>query len=256
MTKQFIKTTEEIEIMRVGCKILAGVMNELEERVDVGVTGLEIDDLAERLIREAECEPAFKGYGAQEGNPFPATICFSLNEEIVHGIPTDRKICDGDVVKIDIGLVYKGYYADMARSFLVGNISDEAKKLVQTTQKAFYKGLATIKDGSTLIDFASAVQTHAQGQGYKMVKNLVGHGIGKQLHEAPQIPNYVDKNTKNFVFYKDMTVALEPMVNIGTEENEIAQDGWTFITSDGSLSAHYENTILVTKNGTEILTQT
>ncbi len=256
MTKQFIKTTEEIEIMRVGCKILAGVMNELEKKVDVGVTGLEVDDLAERLIREAECEPAFKGYGAQEGNPFPATICFSLNEEIVHGIPTERKICNGDVVKIDIGLVHKGYYADMARSFLVGNTSDEAKKLVQTTQKAFYKGLATIKDGSTLIDFASAVQAHAQGQGYKMVKNLVGHGIGKQLHEAPQIPNYVDKNTKNFVFYENMTVALEPMVNIGTEENEIAQDGWTFITSDGSLSAHYENTILVTKNGTEILTQT
>ncbi len=255
MTKQFIKTTEEIEVMRAGCKILAGVMNELEEKVDIGVTGLEVDDLAERLIREAGCEPAFKGYGAQEGNPFPATICFSLNEEIVHGIPTDRKICDGDVVKIDIGLVYKGYYADMARSFLVGNTSDEAKKLVQTTQKAFYKGLATIKDGSTLIDFASAVQAHAQEQGYKMVKNLVGHGIGKQLHEAPQIPNYVDKNTKNFVFYENMTVALEPMVNIGTEENEIAQDGWTFITSDGSLSAHYENTILVTKKGTEILTQ-
>ncbi len=255
MTKRFIKTIEEIEIMRTGCKILAGVMDELEKKVNIGVTGLEVDDLAERLIRKAGCEPAFKGYGAQEGNPFPATICFSLNEEIVHGIPTEKKICDGDVVKIDIGLVYKGYYADMARSFLVGNTSDEAKKLVQTTQKAFYKGLATIKDGSTLIDFASAVQAYAQGQGYKMVKNLVGHGIGRQLHEAPQIPNYVDKNTKNFVFYENMTVALEPMVNVGTEENEIAQDGWTFITSDGSLSAHYENTILVTKNGTEILTQ-
>ncbi len=255
MTKQFIKTIEEIKIMRAGCKILAGVMDKLEKKVDVGVTGLEIDDLAEQLIREAGCKPAFKGYGAEAGIPFPATICFSLNGEIVHGIPTERKICNGDVVKIDIGLVYKGYYADMARSFLVGNTSDEAKKLVQTTQKAFYKGLATIKDGSTLIDFASAVQAYAQGQGYKMVKNLVGHGIGKQLHEAPQIPNYVDKNTKNFVFYENMTVALEPMVNVGTEENEIAQDGWTFITSDGSLSAHYENTVLVTKNGTEILTQ-
>ena len=255
MTKQFVKTAEEIEIMRVGCKILAGVMSELEKKVDVDVTGLEIDELAERLIREADCEPAFKGYGAEEGNPFPGTVCFSVNEGIVHGIPSERKIEDGDVIKIDIGLIYNGYYADMARSFLIGNVSDEAKELVETTKKAFYKGLATIKDGSTLFDFAGAVQEHAEGRGYFMVKNLVGHGIGKQLHEPPQIPNYVDNNITNFKFYEGMTVALEPMVNIGTSENEIAYDGWTFVTSDGSLSAHYENTILVTKNGTEILTK-
>jgi methionyl aminopeptidase len=255
MTKQLVKTTEEIKVMRVGCKILADVMRELEKKVDVGVTGLEIDTLAETLIRDAGCEPAFKGYGAESGNPFPGTVCFSVNEGIVHGIPSNYKIKDGDVVKIDIGLVHDGYFADMARSFLVGDVSSEAQKLVETTKKAFYKGLATIKDGSTLVEFATAVQNYAEGNGYYMVKNLVGHGIGRELHEPPQIPNYVDKNTKDFTFYEGMTVALEPMVNIGTEDNKIADDGWTFVTSDGSLSAHWENTILVTKKGTEILTQ-
>ena len=193
MNTNLIKTAEEIEIMRKGCAILAGIIAELEDMIDVGVTGLEIDMLAEKLIREAGCEPAFKGYGAAEGNPFPGTVCFSVNDGIVHGIPSDRVILDGDVVKIDIGLIHEGYYADMARSFLVGNVSDEAVRLVETTRKAFYKGLATIKDGSTLFDFANAVQNHAEGKGYHMVKNLVGHGIGKGLHEAPQIPNYVSK---------------------------------------------------------------
>ncbi|MEA3322784.1 MAG: type I methionyl aminopeptidase [Patescibacteria group bacterium] len=255
MTEHLVKTTEEIEKMRIGCAILAGVMNKLEKMIDVGVTGLEIDVLAEKLIRAEGCEPAFKGYGAEDGNPFPGTVCFSVNDGIVHGIPTERKIADGDVVKIDIGLIYKGYYADMARSFLVGDVSDEATALVETTRKAFYKGLATIKNDSTLRDFAKAVQDHAEGKGYFMVKNLVGHGIGRDLHEPPQIPNFVSKKMDNFTFRTGMTVALEPMVNIGTSENKIADDGWTFVTSDGSLSAHWENTILVTDKGSEILTQ-
>jgi methionyl aminopeptidase len=255
MTEHLVKTTEEIEKMRNGCATLAGVMNKLEKIIDVGVTGLEIDMLAEKLIRDAGCEPAFKDYGAEDGNPFPGTVCFSVNDGIVHGIPTDRKIVDGDVVKIDIGLIYEEYYADMARSFLVGNVSDDAIKLVETTRKAFYKGLSTIKDGSTLREFAMAVQDHAEGKGYFMVKNLVGHGIGKNLHEPPQIPNFVSKKMDDFTFHTGMTVALEPMVNIGTSENKIADDGWTFVTSDGSLSAHWENTILVTDKGSEILTQ-
>ncbi len=255
MNKNFIKTTEEIEIMREGCHILAGVMVEIEKKVAIGVTGFEVDELAEKMIVDAGCVPAFKGYGAEDGNPFPGTVCFSVNEGIVHGIPSDRVIENGDVVKIDIGLKHKGYFADMARSFLVGDVSDEAIKLVETTKKAFYKGLKTIKDGSTLKDYASAVQGHAESNGYKMVKNLVGHGIGTELHEAPQIPNYFNKKVDNFTFKKGMTVALEPMVNIGTEETIIAEDGWTFETADGSLSAHWENTILVTESGYEILTQ-
>ena len=255
MTKKLIKTTEEIEIMRKGCQILAGVMDAIEAKIAIGVTGLEIDELAEKMIIDAGCEPAFKGYGADEGTPFPGTVCFSINEGIVHGIPSERKIMDGDMVKIDIGLKYREYFADMARSFLVGNVSDEAKKLVEVTRKSFYKGLATIKDGSTLYEFAGAVQGYAESKGYYMVKSLVGHGIGTELHAPPQIPNYINKQMNNFTFYAGMTVALEPMVNIGTEEAVISDDGWTFETEDGSLSAHWENTVLVTKKGTEILTK-
>lgn len=251
-----IKTEEEIQLMRAGCHILAGVMQVLEEKVIVGVSGIEIDALAERMIRDAGCEPAFKGYGGENGeDAFPATICFSLNEGIVHGIPSQRVICDGDVVKIDIGLCYKGYYADMARTFLVGRVSDEAKKLADVTRKAFFKGTATIKHGSTLYDYAHTAQKYVESEGFSLVKNLVGHGIGKQLHEAPQIPNYVGKKMQNFTFKEGMTVAIEPMVNVGREETQIANDGWTFETVDGSLSAHYENTILVTARGAEILTQ-
>jgi methionyl aminopeptidase len=254
MNRKLIKTNEEIKIMREGCAILAGVMEMLGKKIDIGVTGFDIDQLAEKMIVDANCEPAFKGYGAEDGNPFPGTVCFSVNEGIVHGIPSERIIKNGDLVKIDIGLKHEGYFADMARSFLVGDVSDEAIKLVEVTRKSFYKGLKTIKNGSTLFEYAQAVQNYAEGAGYKMVKNLVGHGIGKQLHEAPQIPNYVDKNINNFTFYTGMTVALEPMVNIGTEMTVIADDGWTFETQDGSLSAHWENTILVTEKGNEILT--
>ncbi|PID52641.1 MAG: type I methionyl aminopeptidase [Candidatus Moraniibacteriota bacterium] len=254
-TKHFVKTDEEIAIMREGCQILASVMGKLEKKMAVGVTGLEVDQLAESLIREAGCEPAFKGYGAESGDPFPATVCFSVNEGIVHGIPTERVIEDGDMIKIDIGLKHKGMFADMARSFLVGNVPEEAIALVEVTRKAFNKGVATIKNGSTLEEYARAVQEYAEGQGYHMVKNLVGHGIGHDLHEAPQIPNYVSKRMNNFTFKTGMTVAIEPMVNIGTEEVQIADDGWTFETADGSLSAHWENTILVTEKGSEILTK-
>jgi len=255
MTEKLIKTIEEIEIMRTGCQILAGVMIAIEKKMVIGASGNEIDTLAENMIVQAGCEPAFKGYGADEGIPFPGTVCFSINNGIVHGIPSDYKIVDGDVVKIDIGLKYKGYYADMARSFLVGDVSDDAVRLVETTKKSFYKGLATIKNGSTLHDFSRAVQEYAEGRGYYVVKNLVGHGIGTELHEPPQIPNFVNKDAHDFIFHTGMTVALEPMVNIGTEETKIASDGWTFETADGSLSAHWENTILVTDKGTEILTQ-
>ncbi len=250
-----IKTAEEIAIMRKGCHILADVMRHIEKKVAVGVTGNEIDEMAESLIRQAGCEPAFKGYGAEEGVPFPATICYSVNDGIVHGIPTDAVIVDGDVIKVDIGLSYKGYHADMARSFPVGHVTEEAKKLIEVTRKSFFKGVAEIKDGATLFDYARAVQVYAESEGFSVVKNLVGHGIGQGLHEAPQIPNYVNKRMPNFTFHAGMTVALEPMLNAGTDENIIAPDGWTIATADGKLSSHYENTVLVTHKGTEILTQ-
>ena len=249
-----IKNAEEIAIMRQGCQILASVMNAIAQKIAVGVSGLEIDLMAEHMIREAGCQPAFKGYGAEDGDPFPATICFSLNQGIVHGIPSEHVICDGDVVKIDIGLVYRGFYADMARTFLVGKVSNEAKKLEDVTRTSFFKGFATIKNGSTLYDYARAVQRHAESHGFSVVKNLVGHGIGAHLHEAPQIPNYVGKKSQNFTFKTGMTIALEPMVNVGTDQTVVAADGWTYETADGSLSAHYENTVLVTERGAEILT--
>lgn len=255
MSENFIKTKEEIEIMRKGCQILAGVMDAIDQKIAVGVSGKEVDDLAEKLVRDAGCEPAFKGYGSDSGDPFPATVCFSINEEIVHGIPSERKLIDGDIVKIDIGLKYKGLYADMARSFLVGNVTDEARQIVEVTKKAFNKGIATIKDGSTLVEYSQAVQGYVENCGFSVVKNLVGHGIGRDLHEPPQIPNYVSDHVNNFVFKKGMTVALEPMVNVGGEETQISHDGWTFETADGSLSAHWENTILVTDKGVEILTR-
>ncbi len=255
MSTNLIKTTEEIKIMREGCAILATVMKSIEDKISIGVSGLELDELAETMIINANCKPAFKGFGSEEGNPFPGTICYSINEGIVHGIPNEREIKNGDIVKIDIGLNHKGYFADMARSFLVGDVTNEAIELVETTKKAFNKGLKTIKNGSTLEEYAQAVQNCAESAGYKMVKNLVGHGIGVELHEPPQIPNYVSKKMNNFTFKTGMTVALEPMVNIGTEETLIADDGWTFETGDGSLSAHYENTILVTDSGSEILTK-
>jgi methionyl aminopeptidase len=250
-----IKTDEEIAIMREAGQILSGVMQAIEDMVAVGVSGNAIDAMAESMIIDAGCESAFKGYGADEGEPFPATICFSINDGIVHGIPSERVIADGDVVKIDIGLRYNGYYADMARSFLVGNVTQEARELVDITRKAFHKGLATIKHGSSLYDYAHAVEQCAQSAGFHMVKNLVGHGIGRALHEPPQIPNYTSKNMNNFTFKKGMVVALEPMVNVGTDQTSIDPDGWTFVTADGSLSAHYENTICVTEKGSDILTR-
>lgn len=249
-----VKNQAEIGIMRMGCGVLGRIMTAIDQKIGVGISGIEIDHMAEKMILEEGCKPAFKGYGAQDGNPFPSTICFSLNHGIVHGIPTTETLKSGDVVKIDIGLIYKGYYADMARTFLVGDVSDEAKKLADVTRTSFYRGFATIKNGSTLREYAQAVQQYAESRGYHMVKNLVGHGIGKHLHEAPQIPNYVGKKMKNFTFQTGMTVALEPMVNCGTDQTVIAADGWTYETADGSLSAHYENTIVVTEKGAEILT--
>jgi methionyl aminopeptidase len=255
MMQHIKKTKEEVAIMRDAGHILANVMNAIEKKIDVGVSGIEVDTLAEKMIADAGCEPAFKGYGAENGDPFPATICFSLNHEIVHGIPSERVIADGDLVKVDVGLKFNGYYADMARSFLVGHVDDSATELVEVTKKAFNRGVATIKDGSTLRDYAIAVQSYAQEHGYHVVKNLVGHGIGRDLHEVPQIPNYVSDRINNFAFSAGMTIAIEPMINVGTEETRIAADNWTFETADGSLSAHWENTILVTEKGVEILTQ-
>lgn len=250
-----IKTEKEIEIMKKAGKLLALVMKEIEKKIKPEVDTFSLDELAEKLILSYGGIPAFKGYGDKK-NPFPATICASLNNEIVHGIPSKEKILkDGDILKIDMGINLDGYYSDMARTFAVGKISQEAQKLIEVTEKSFWKGIKNLREGIFLSEYSKNCQKIVEENGFSVVRNLVGHGIGKNLHENPQVPNYYVKNFKNIELKAGMTLALEPMVNVGDFNTKLGKDGWVFETSDSKLSAHYENTILITKNGVEILTK-
>lgn len=245
----------EVQKMRVANRKLAEVMAQVVAAVRVGISTKELDTIAEREIRARGAVPAFLGYGAESGNPFPATICASVNHEIVHGIPRDDTILvDGDIFSVDMGLVFDGFFADMARTVPVGNISQEAQDLITVTQDSFFAGIKNLRAGAKLFDYAGGVADCAEGRGYGVVRDLVSHGIGTQLHMAPQIPNYCDKNFNNFTFAQNMTVALEPMITTGDWRVKLGTDDWTYETADGSLSAHYENTVLITKDGTEILT--
>ncbi len=249
-----IKTEKEIEIMRHAGKALASVMRALEKEVAIGVSTMQIDELAEKLILQAGGRPAFKGYGEGK-NVFPATICASINDEVVHGIPSvDNILKSGDIFKIDIGIEIDGFFSDMARTFAVGEISDEAKKLIETTEKSFWKGIKNLKAGASLSEYSKTSQKVVEDVGFSVVKNLVGHGIGRALHEDPQVPNYFEKGFRDLELVAGMTLAIEPMVNVGTHKTELGSDGWVFVTADKKLSAHYENTILITENGVEVLT--
>ncbi|MGW8185380.1 MAG: type I methionyl aminopeptidase [Candidatus Moraniibacteriota bacterium] len=251
-----IKTVEEIEVMREGGRRLALVMNELEKNVLSGKSTWEIDELAEKLILEAKGIPSFKGYGGGK-KPFPATICASINNEIVHGIPNkDVILRSGDIFKIDIGMKYKGMHSDMARTFAVGKIDKEKQRIIDVVRESFYKGVEELRVGKKLNRYCKAVQKYVEKNGFSVVRNLVGHGIGKKLHEFPQIPNYYERGVCKFKLEPGMTFALEPMINAGDFETKLGKDGWVFETRDGSLSAHWENTVLVTKDGIEILTET
>jgi methionyl aminopeptidase len=250
-----IKSKEEIAAMREGGKILASVMEAVLKLVKPGVNALELDGLAEKLIREHGGLPAFKGYGAEMGNPFPATLCISFNDEVVHGVPLRRKkIKTGDVVKIDVGMTYKGMNTDMARTVAVGIVSKEIEDLIETTRESFWRGIKGLKDGAKLSDYSKRVQEYIEARGFSVVRNLVGHGIGKEVHEDPQVPNYHNKKFQDLNLEAGVTLALEPMVNAGGFETKLGNDGWVFKTRDGSLSAHYENTILITEKGVEVLT--
>ena len=241
--------------MREGGKILAGIMAEIGRNVAPGKNTLEIDKLAEELLIARGGKPSFKGYGEDMGNPFPATICASVNSEVVHGIPSKDKILkDGDIFKVDIGMIYKGLHTDMARTFPVGEISEEARELMKVTEQSFFEGIGKMGPGKKLSDYSKTVQKYVEGQGFSVIRNLVGHGIGKELHEDPQVPNYYNRKFQDFDLAHGMTFALEPMVNAGKFETKLGHDGWTFVTKDGSLSAHYENTILITESGVEVLT--
>ncbi|MDD3497960.1 MAG: type I methionyl aminopeptidase [Candidatus Moranbacteria bacterium] len=255
--KVSIKTDEEIEAMREGGKRLAGIMNKLEDAAIPGVSTWELDQTAEKLIAEAGGIPSFKGYGESGGKSFPAAICASLNAEIVHGIPReDRRLKEGDIFKIDIGMEYRGLHTDMARTFPVGKVSPEKQKITDIVREAFYEGVKAMAVGKRLNLYSKAVQKYAVKNDFSVVRGLVGHGIGRELHEYPQIPNYFDRKSCRFRLRPGMTFALEPMINAGTYEIKLAEDGWTFVTKDGKISAHWENTVLVLEDGIEILTET
>jgi methionyl aminopeptidase len=249
-----IKSKKEIEVMREGGKILAEIMWRLGEIIFPGNNTFEINKLARELVLSRGGVPIFEGYGDKK-RPFPAAVCTSINNEIVHGIPDkNRIICAGDLVKLDIGMKYHGMITDMARTYPVGEVSDEAKKLMETTRECLNAGIETIKAGAKLSDYSSAVEKYVKTQGFSVVRDLVGHGVGRELHEDPYIPNYFAK-MREIILKEGMTLALEPMVNVGTHYIKLMSDGWTYATKDGKLSAHFEDTIVVTKSGAEILTR-
>lgn len=250
-----IKTKKEIAIMREGCGKTAQIMEELGKSVKSGVSTLEIDELAEKLILNMGGVPAFKGYGKESGNPFPATICASINNEVVHGIPKkDRILQEGDIFKIDTGMKYKGMCTDMARTFTVGRVSDEARRIISIAKGAFYEGLKQIRPDGFLSDYSKAVQRYVEKNNFSIVRDLTSHGIGKKLHEPPQILNFYHEGYQDLKLRAGMTFALEPIISAGAPEIITAKDGWTLETMDESLSGHWENTVVITENGAEILT--
>lgn len=246
-----IKSEREIELMAEAGKILERVHNELEKALRPGMSTKDIDTLGEEIIRSYGCIPSFLNY-----NGYPASICLSVNQEVVHGIPDKHRIIqEGDIVSLDAGVIYKGYHSDAARTYAVGEVSEEAKKLIQVTKESFFEGIKFAKAGNHLFDISGAIGRYAEERGYGVVRDLCGHGIGTALHEAPEIPNYV-VGRKGVRLRPGMTLAIEPMINIGTHEVDWLDDDWTVVTRDGSLSAHYENTILITEGEPRILSLT
>ncbi|MBQ7944182.1 MAG: type I methionyl aminopeptidase [Lachnospiraceae bacterium] len=244
-----IKSAREIDLMREAGRLLEKVHNELGQAIKPGMSTLEIDRLGEKLIRGYGCIPNFLNY-----NGYPASICVSVNDEVVHGIPrADRILQEGDIVSLDAGLIYKGYHSDAARTYGVGKISPEAQKLIDETRNSFFEGIKMAKDGNHLYDISNAIDAYISKFGYGIVRDLVGHGIGTQLHEDPQIPNFAQRR-RGLKLRAGMTLAVEPMINMGRCDVAWLDDDWTVVSDDGSLSAHYENTILITDGEPEILT--
>ena len=243
-----IKTPREIELMREAGRILAEVHNELGKIIEPGITTLEIDKMGEKLIRSYGCEPSFLNYQG-----YPASICVSVNEEVVHGIPSPKRILkEGDIVSLDAGVIYKGYHSDAARTYGVGQITKEATQLIEVTKQCFFEGIKFAKPGNHLHDISNAIMDYATKYGYGVVRDLTGHGIGSHLHEDPDIPNFRQKK-RGPKLVPGMTLAIEPMINAGTYRVSWLDDDWTVVTNDGKLSAHYENTVLITEEGCEIL---
>ncbi len=246
-----IKSSREIELMREAGKILAKVHEDLGKELKPGMSTLDVDRLGEDMIRSLGCIPSFKNYCG-----YPASVCVSVNEEVVHGIPDSKKIIhEGDIVSLDIGVIHKGYHSDAARTIAVGEISEEAKLLIERTRQSFFEGMKFAAAGNHLHDISKAIGNYAEGFGYGVVRDLCGHGIGTHLHEEPEIPNF-KQFRRGIKLRPGMTLAVEPMVNLGTREVVWMDNEWTVVSEDMSLSAHYENTILITEGKPEILTLT
>lgn len=244
-----IKSDSEIKLMKEAGKVVAYLLDELlPEKVRAGISTISLDQLVEEKIRHYKMIPSFKGY-----NGYPASICASINEQVVHGIPSNRKLKEGDIISIDIGAIYKGYHGDAARTYPVGQISKDAKKLIDVTKESFFQGLLQCNTKYRLSDVSHSIQETVERNGLAVVKELVGHGIGQNMHEDPQIPNY-GKPGKGPKLKPGMVLAIEPMVNIGTDEVLFLEDNWTVVSEDGSLSAHYENTVAITEGEPIILT--
>lgn len=244
-----IKSAREIELMTEAGRILAIVHEELEKALRPGMTTLEIDRLGEEVIRSYGCIPSFLDY-----NGYPASICVSVNDEVVHGIPSSKRVLkEGDIVGLDAGVIYKGYHSDAARTHGIGEISKEAKELIKVTRECFFEGIKYAGEGNHLFEISAAIGRYAEAHGYGVVRDLCGHGIGANLHEAPEIPNF-EKSRKGMKLRAGMTLAIEPMINMGTYAVDWLDDDWTVVTRDGSLSAHYENTVLITEGEPKLLT--
>ena len=249
----FFKSLEEIELIRESSRIVADVLKLVGALVRPGVTTLELDRTAEEYIRSRGGEPAFKGYGWDKSNLFPATLCISIDEEVVHGIPSKRVLKDGDLLSIDVGTKKNGFYGDGAWSYAVGDVSDEKMRLMRVTEESLLRGIEKAVVGNRVHDISNAIQQHVEANGFSVVRDLVGHGIGRKLHEEPSVPNYGNPGTGPAL--KDgMTLAIEPMVNAGTWRVKVAADGWTVLTADGKPSAHFEHTVAINNGKADILT--
>lgn len=242
----YVKTPQEIEKIKVSCRIIGDMLKLIEEKIRPGIATKELDRFAFDYIASRGAKPNFLGYGG-----FPGTICVSIDEQVVHGFPSDRILKEGEIVSIDTGCVLNGYHSDAARTFPVGNCSPEKLRLIEVTKECFFKGIEAITIGGAIGDIGYAVQKHAEENGFSVVRDMVGHGVGRYLHEDPEVPNYGKKGV-GVRIRRGMTLAVEPMINMGDYHVDI--DGWKCVTSDGKPSAHYENTIAITDNGVEILT--
>lgn len=244
-----VKSSKEIELMRIAARLTGETLNLLKEHIKPGISTAELDRIAENYLKKNNATPTFKGYGG-----FPGSVCASVNEQVIHGIPSKKVILkEGDIISLDFGACYRGYNGDAARTYPVGKISEDAEKLIRVTEESFFKGLEFCKPGYRISDISHAIQEYAEKFGYGVVREYVGHGVGRELHESPEIPNYGNPG-RGPRLVNGMTIAVEPMINMGDYRVRTLSNDWTVVTLDGCLSAHYENTILITKGEPEVLT--